>query len=377
MVVFLQYNICDSRKLKAINNVLLEPDWKNIKCGKDFIKGAGSIIQRTKKGLESYMGENHLCINKNGMKGFRCKRVDKNTTIFCIAKHIYSDGDFMHRYEFVFKVFCKSKVKLTKGYIDNIFDQILSLDFKIRGRDNVYKQVKFINFFRDLKNFHLYCTTETLQLDLQNINDIQICTPQFLLKIENNDKIEEILIPKEIKLFNDNLSIEIVNWSLSFGSNSYRVWVITDISSDNLARLLRIAILRIYSDIECVKFLSRSIDINRSNYDVDKIRYFYELYKLKFSKNDFDQLVFTGHYELDNFIIDALKLIEPGIIIAIKSILILLEKLNVESTEKQNISAQKNSGRDFNSIGGDVRIGDVINVYLNQKIKDDIINEKD
>lgn len=284
MIIYLQYTICDTRKLTGDKKHLLrKPNWKNIYPFKDFVCSSGQIIPRTKKGINNWIGENYICKINKGIYNIPRINIDEEFKVRCTGKHFFSDGDFLNKYEFVFHI-VKSNKELVNFYtydeISYIVNQILKIKIKIRNTDYGYDLSEIGKSFANLKQLYVNSTTKNKYVSSQKLDKLKICVPQIFIDLQYFDQI--IKLPKKVLRSTSNSSLPIdLYGGIELKNNfPYRLWIMDDLKDSSrelkaFRRKVRISCLRVHSEIECIKNICEFIaqnDIKERSLESDLVQ---------------------------------------------------------------------------------------------------------
>lgn len=257
MILFLQFTITDSRVFSLIDlGQLTKPRWPSPTPFREFVRGTGSIVERSKKGLDTWVGENFICKIKSGMRFSDDNHFSNGVLVKNISKHLYANEHYiLTKYEMVFDV----KLPIGKnllGYelLKTLVDELLLAKVKIRfnGKD---EDVNISDLPEALIEFHYQNTTKTdVSITGLGKNHILKCTPQLYFYLENNEK--------SVKLGkNYNQIAEIPGFAMLFGAwhnhknNPFRIWVHQRNSKSHRFsknRETRMMIMRLHSEYECL-----------------------------------------------------------------------------------------------------------------------------
>jgi len=333
MIIYLQYTISDTRNLTDKKNELLDkPNWRNLTPFKDFVSGSGQVIERTKRGLNNWVGENNICkINKGFYNVPKLDILDKYQ-IKCIGKHQYSDGKFLHKYEFVFHL------KNIEGYpfeiyslneysfkdLNLIINEILNNEIKIRNISHKHDSSKIGKSFSKLKFFHINCTTKNKYMDSQDLGKIKICIPQVFLQFQHFDIFHDY--PKKVLKANTpfqtsiHAPIEMFGWLEKKNNFPYRFWLLKEKTKGDFVtkesyRKIRISCLRLHSEIECIKKVLQSLSkIKERSLESDLIQSFLNDSTRNISKSKKQIQNYSGIDNIDSYIKQVFEELEPGVI---------------------------------------------------------------
>ncbi len=284
MLIFVQYSLADSRPfIEGVTPLLKKPSWPSPYPYKEFVKGSGQIIERKKGGLDNWIGENYICkINK----GIRISNFEINhfhLKIKNISKHQFtSDGGVLSKYVFVFKITGYLEA-ITKDILEQIIDKLLNCKISIRSTN--YKSIdsKFRNFIKDLKAFHIITTTKNGTHDIkQDSQFIKFCTPQIYFLLDGRETFANKWQQVKHVTKNETFPFKLFSYWQNYNNSPYKIWIHQKVTSSSLIELnrnLRISILRIHAEFECLNFVLSDISngklqVKEKSTDSSRLQYY-------------------------------------------------------------------------------------------------------
>ena len=264
MILFLQYTITDSRYFSSHQPELLnKPHWPSPKPFGEFVRSAGPIIERNKQGLSSWVGENFICRIRNGIRFPKRVYLSNGTQVNNIAKHLYASEHYvLTKYEFVFNIKLPGgEGKVGYDLLKVLVNELLSTSVNIKIGQG-YEQIKLSQLARKLLQFHYENTTaneyRTLSTGFVNL---VACTPQLYFYLDKNERIVK-LSSNYKKIANISNIADLYGAWHDHKNNPFRIWVHHRIKRTILVtenRELRMTIMRLHSEYECLKNLFGAI----------------------------------------------------------------------------------------------------------------------
>lgn len=266
MILFLQFTITDTRKFSNYRDqVLKNPQWPNPKPFGQFVRAAGSIVERKKGGLSGWIGENFICQINNSIK-FPAKIPFTNgVTASNVSKHMYANGTYvLTKYEFVFNIRTKNLgTQVTYDTMKTIINELLLSQVQLRLKGKII-ELPVHEMPEALCEFHYQNSTlrdSTKYGDSEGRQNILSCTPQCYFYLEKG----------EFSTGLDKNFTHIPNFSKVarlFGGwhdhrkSAFRIWIHQrQAKSPKVTenRQIRMQIMRLHSEYECLRNLLGAI----------------------------------------------------------------------------------------------------------------------
>lgn len=345
MLIFIQNTICDTRSLTAPHQLLDKPNWNNLRPYQDFVCGSGQVIERTKRGLKNWVGENFICKINNGIKYFQKKIVNERYQVKCVGKHQYSNGGFLHKYELVFHI---KKLRWQEDHrdwrnnysfelIQQLINEILESEVRFRNRKYEYLKKAIGKSSREFKEFHLTTTTKNQYLKNHEQLGINLGIPQVFIHLQYFENFHRY--PAKVLKANSPrlVPIKLYGYMSAFFGRPYRIWILNETDPDNAylqnnSRNIRIGCMRIHSEIECLKqILNSMLDLGHLDIVQSYILQNYLNKSLKIVNREKGKIKReSGIDNLSDYIRQLFSSIEPG---TLESIVSNIEQQNF----RQNI----------------------------------------
>jgi len=285
MVIFLQYTLTDQRSFTDINSSLLKkPAWPSPYPFKEFVKGSGQIIERKSGGMDNWIGENYICKINKGIKIPNIEITDPKVILKNTSKHQYStESGILTEYEFVFEVTGKKQL-VTKSIIEEIIDKLLNAEISIRNIAFKYSKSKLRTINKGLKEFHILTTTKKKEVDIDNdLKYLNFCTPQLYFFLKSKEKLDVSKNGMKKITKSDEFPFHLFSYLKNINNSPYRVWIHHEKFINSLSveinRDLRISLLRIHSEYECLNNVFRNITnglikVNERTTESDKLQFY-------------------------------------------------------------------------------------------------------
>jgi hypothetical protein len=284
MILFLQFTITDTRYFSDFRHELLsKPVWPSPRPFREFVRNTGNIIERNKGGQEGWVGENYICEINKGIK-FSKQELSNGITVNNVSKHMFASEHYvLTKYEFVFNVKTAAiggliTHDLMKGLINEFLLSTASI--KLNGK---VQNVRINQLPVALMNFHYQnSTVSTFKNDRQSIKHLIYCTPQLYFYLDRNESAKGLdrNYRHIARIFN---IAELYGAWHDHRNNPFRLWIhkrITNSARELKNRELRMKIMRLHSEYECLKNIFNAVSnglispSERSNVSEELQRYF-------------------------------------------------------------------------------------------------------
>ncbi|MCX2430544.1 hypothetical protein [Pedobacter sp. GR22-10] len=263
MIIFLQYTLTDLRAFTDQNPfVLVKPNWPSPTPYQQFVRGTGQVIQRRKRGLHGWVGENYICKIGKSVRFEKAIPLYEDKYIKPIFQHLYAgENQVLTKYEFVFRLnYEKWAKKLTYNDIRDIIGSLLNsmVHIRINGK---YITCKVRELQKILPQLHFETSTNKHGRKAGMSAYIDKCTPQLYIATEDDTVV--VGLGKNFNNMSENQEdFDLYGAWHDHINNPYRVWVQDDYAEveGGFNRSLRMTIMRLHSEYECLKNIFRSIN---------------------------------------------------------------------------------------------------------------------
>lgn len=264
MILFIQFTITDTRFFSDYRQELLsKPQWPSPKPFQEFVRSTGAVVERSKGGLSSWVGENFVCSIGNAIKYPKNLTFSNGVRISNISKHLYANKNYiLTKYEFVFNLRLDAlKGMISFNDIKTIVNELLAspVVIKLNGinTDFVIGQLPHA-----LNKFHYQNTTIQKGVKVKNGQmNIMPCTPQCYFYLDKGEM--PIKLDRNYKHIAkiSNLAELFAGWH-NHKNNPFRIWIHHRLKKSALIvenREIRMTIMRLHSEYECLRNLFAAI----------------------------------------------------------------------------------------------------------------------
>ncbi|MNJ87436.1 hypothetical protein D3C87_49560 [compost metagenome] len=298
MILFLQYTLTDSRHFTIHKKTALNrPQWPSPKPYGEFVRSTGAIVERRKQGLESWVGENYVCQIRNGLRVPSLYTLSNGARVRIISKHMYAgDRNVLTKYEFVFNVkLSNSGNKVGHDLMKVIINEVLMLKMEVRMA-GIYEAVTLNNLPKYLVDFHYQNSTSNLGKERgEGKNNLIACTPQLYFYLDKEEKVDGLLNNYK-KIGNISSIADLYGAWHNYRNSPIRIWIHHRYRRSAKIpenRALRMTIMRLHSEYECLKNLflaisSELIDVEKNSYLSDELQEYFNTAIRTFLKENND-----------------------------------------------------------------------------------------
>jgi hypothetical protein len=283
MMIFIQFAITDLRPFTALKERLLEePSWPHPRLY-EFVRGSGQIIERTKLGLDNWISENNVCRIKEGIR-FQTLRtsymemsnVNKHQ-LSANSNHLLGRQSVLCKYEFVFRVKTNFPVIREKD-INQIFEEILGTEIYIKDRFYQKQRITLEHLASPLKELYIVNSTKHENADVADGSFFKIeehrkllvsCVPQIYIYLDKGEKLRTNTAVEKKKKGSPFMLHTLFK---KIHNRPFRIWIQEQRKDYKRVggrpdRELRISILRLFAEVECLHNIFKAI--SKKLIDVD------------------------------------------------------------------------------------------------------------
>lgn len=277
MLVGLQFPFADSRRFLGDYTGLLDrPAWPSPEPEYEFVRSFGSIQTRRRGGLLGWVGENEIC------EADRALRFDQIPTyvsvqsglrvpLQCAFRRLFFDGLAVGKFEVGINTKVPRETVLTlrnKKDSKDFLEHVLRIKVSIRNSSGEAKTRELGRAGQLITQSYAAASTITSRSISITREDWWVLPAPPLLLIEQEDE-EHIPLPSQSKTVAvpKDYGFELTYCLIPYAGKQTRAWVFTlHFYSDlNAARTLRLYLLRLHAEHECLRLLLRNIENGRIN----------------------------------------------------------------------------------------------------------------
>lgn len=292
MLITLQVPLADMRGFLMDSGKLNMPTWP-IPCpDREFVRHFGCIRNRKRGGIEGWIGEDTICeaenaFNFTGNLSFVNTENAKVHKLRCAFRRLYFDGLAVGKYEIGISTGQKKHgIMYSKDDIKQLFNHIINLQVRTSLSDG--KTHKLIDIGKPISNLYLHSTSKNGFAGSQNwwVTDGR---PLLFWDCGKTEIKDFPYHKKQLCLDNDGF---ILTHSLMpvLGTN-VPVWILhcQDYCFKSIIRELRISLMRLHSEHECLRIVLKSImngnlKVTPRSQLSDKLQYYFNTVTSRISR---------------------------------------------------------------------------------------------
>lgn len=257
MLVIIQFPITDIRLfLEEITGKLRRPNWFTSVPDEDFIRSFGHIRFRRLGGLSGWVGESIICeankaIRFDNLATFSDEHTGKKYQLKIIFRRFYSDGVAVGKLEIGIRLKVEKKENLSIDSLNNFLTYILNLPVIVplrRGK----QRCKLSEIPSVLGELYLENTTEINNLNNVKKSWAKVSKPLIVVLHNEKEVQSERFWGRQINM-NYSTKSSLRYYLFDNNGKSYSTWVVEEGMLDLTIRPLRIYLLRLYAEQECLK----------------------------------------------------------------------------------------------------------------------------
>lgn len=271
MLFSAQFPFVDLRKFIDNTGQLEYPLWPLPTPDAEFVRYFGSIRIRKLGGVDGWVGESEICEAGNALRfstglKYTASSSDISILLRCAFRRLYFDGKAVGKYEVGICPKKRASLKLTKEQFQEFMEYCLQLPVLIRNPNGIVEGCSLIYASKSL--VHLCTNATTSQSFLEQPQDWWVLSGVPLLFLEFSEK-DDIKIPYWSKpvFVSEEYEFKIFHCLVPHAGFNFRTWILVNSGIQrpwirheyNRARALRISLLRLHAEHECLRLTLRNI----------------------------------------------------------------------------------------------------------------------
>lgn len=231
----------------------------------EFVRGTGPIIERKGRGLNNWVGENHICRINKGIRPSKRINVGDTFSLKNVSSHFYATENYnLSKYEFVYVTQKYGELnRIDSEFLRAIVTEILSSNITVEYTNAQPKTVTQSQFGSELVRYHLSHSTLKSNLNPDHSQPAKVpyilsCIPQIYFQLELHEVMEDW---SSFKPFGkDHGQSELRSILFNHQNRPVRVWVHdAGESAREDTRRLRMSIMRLHAEYECLNNVFKGI----------------------------------------------------------------------------------------------------------------------
>lgn len=269
MLLVIQYPLVDARKLLEASSRIPKPVWPLPEPGSEFVRYFGAIRERKAGGLAGWGSENEnlICEAVKALTFRRDLSLYDKTSGFRLAlrrafERFYFDGYAVGKYEIGVSTKMRCPVALTHEQLRDAVLHFLHLPVQIRNPLEKPGSYELAQAGKPLARLYLIATTYNKLRTPESLTDwqVQSGTPLVFLEHKRNESVELPPGARAVALPN-TYGLELYRYLAPYSGGNRHVWILqtTAAALQEKARLLRLYLLRLHSEHECLRLTLRNV----------------------------------------------------------------------------------------------------------------------
>jgi hypothetical protein len=275
MLVILQFPLAELRPFLSINTRKLHrPAWPVPKPGRDFVRGFGSLCKRSLGGLENWPGEDYYCEAAHAFRladGWR-RGVETSTGSFarvrCAFRRLLADGAAVARVEIAFDFKEHDYLEqLDAAQCSQVLRGVAEIPVRVvlvRETESIKDRVRGVilaSSGKILAAHFLNSTTMRCPGDVFHPQAfwVQVCEPLMVVQHLRGQISRFPRYTREVNVSGEDIELRYLRYP--FGQIECSIWFLGMNPGINksFARRLRLHLLRLHAELECLRQVLRSI----------------------------------------------------------------------------------------------------------------------
>jgi hypothetical protein len=275
MLLTIQFPIADSRQfLEERTGFLNFPAWAHsVDPTRDFVRSFGKIEKRRLGGLQNWIGESSICFARralrfpdNALFNFAYAADQIPIPLGVVFRRFFSDGIATGKFEVGIGTRSKTPINFTSTQTKEFINYFLKLKVQI---PYCSESVPLADAGKCISNLYLKASTKRKELKIIEPQSwwVEPGKPILFLVYSEAENIKlpfHIIYIKKLDLKTDAYELGFckIPWKNGIEIGMWFVKVRSDINYKSI-RALRIALLRLYAERQCVRIILRNIGKNR------------------------------------------------------------------------------------------------------------------
>ena len=275
MLFSIQFPLADSRPfLSKAGGVLSIPQWPVPMPDRDFVRGFGIIRRRRLGGLSGWIGENAVCEAGRALRipNFpRTMRIghsghSERLRLSLAFRRFFSDGLALAKYEMGVSADAKVGTRFSSEATEAFVCRVLNLPTTIYIASNKRPEAAFIDSGKFLARSYSLCTTKTEAINKDTPEGwwVRVGVPLLFL-VHRDAELSYIPFPGRPVQLPDEAGCELSFHYIPYQGRDLPIWAMKLKSGSNArdARALRICLLRLHAERECLRIVLINLASNK------------------------------------------------------------------------------------------------------------------
>ncbi len=392
MLFIIQFPIVDYRQFLPTNNFLLpRPSWPMAEADEDFVRSFGAIRKRPRGGIDNWMGEHVVCEADNALR-FTNLPAFTGTSGYAyfrtVFRRFYFDGFAVGKFEVGIEVQTR---ELLRSDASNLIYFLLALKVRVPNIVNPPMTTSLVNAGKSIAALYQKSSFIAKTPTFHASSQVEAGKPVLVIVRRTNEKYSFTFwgkaIPPELSDFN------LVCFDVPSNGKTINLWEFTLTPhhwrhhTKNLARLQRIALLRLHAEQTCLLKVLRAIKagkivVKRDAQESENLQ-FYLTKALKRIRKQKEQVGMYWRADVAEAVKEFEDVISPGQRMQLLEALEQTDmRLNIKRDLKNYVQNTGGTQNVFNApvynnkMGDQINIGDISNSIVNIKATLDNVEQR-
>jgi len=268
MLLSIQFPIADTRTFIYTDPRLHKPGWPLAEKDSEYIRYAGVIRARTAGGLVGWGGENEgvICKANNALAfdkniSYCDIKLGINLNLRRIFTYFYFDGTAVGKFEVGVSTKSHNKVQISQKQFPAVVNHFLTLPVRVRNPLGKTKVQDLVQAGRSISQlFSIASAIKENAINPTGFREVHPGTPILYFEFKKGDVIDVPQAAKFVPLPKE-YGINLFNYKIIYKGAQIQSWLaFTDELTDlKRARTLRLYLLRLHAEYECLRIVLRNI----------------------------------------------------------------------------------------------------------------------
>lgn len=272
MLISIEFPIADSRGFIENAGRLPTPGWPLVTPDKEFVRGHGVVRIRPKGGLVGWVGENEICEAAQSIRFCGCPTATHPDTgekirLRVAYRRFFFDGLGAAKIEVGLATRSRAKVVLPKRIVRELVEKSLRRKVRIRQPGGGTIDVALANAGKHLASWYSYATTKVGHSAKPEEWWVRAGQPLVFAECSVLEDEASPFFARHVALPHQ-YDFDLYHCLVPFTGGSVRMWLLdeytdeftdSDVGGSEVARRLRIYLLRLHVEHECLRLVLRNI----------------------------------------------------------------------------------------------------------------------
>jgi len=280
MLLSIQFPLADCRRfINTDTGVLYRPGWPRPTVDDEFVRSFGAVRVRLGGGVHGWLGEDNVCEARRAVRfpalpTYVDQLERRRIPLRCAFRRFFFEGSAVGKYEVGVIARIKRGHSVKKLITADLLEYFLSLKVNIRTEASEVSDVKLIDAGSQVAR--LYAASSARRVGDAAAPDgeqdklkrwwVQHGSPLLLLEYKTKERFTPPFPTRAVKV-PEEYGFKLSHGLMDFQGKRIRTWLLA-LRSDYdwaKARTLRLYLLRLHAEHECLKIILRNIKAKKIN----------------------------------------------------------------------------------------------------------------